>query len=356
MRYVSVDSLQAGMILARPLYRRSDVLLAKGVVLTEQYIRSIKRNGFPGIYIQDALSADIEVEPLISDTLRMETTRRLERIREMAKRDDDGTHTQDFPDITEQIEEIVSELYRNKDVMVNMLDLSTYDNYTFSHSLNVTLVAILLGVTMGLPRADLVGLGTGSLLHDIGKIKISKRILLKDGPLTDEEFEVIKRHPVDGFNYISTRFHLPAKHSATILDHHEKYDGTGYPNHKKGEDISIFGRICSVADVYDALSSRRPYREALPIHECVEYIMAGAFTQFDPEVVRAFTRRIAPYPVGTSVALSNNWVGLVLENYASYSLRPKLRIYQQNGEDVTPFEISLKDDPNYLNVTITGIT
>lgn len=353
MRYVTTEHLQEGMILARPLYRKADVMLARGVVLNERYINSIRRCGFSGVYIQDALSADIDVEPLINDELRMETTRRLARIRELAKFDD-GTTPQKLPDITGQIEDIVSELYRNKDVMVNMMDLSSYDNYTFSHSLNVTLVSILLGVTMKLSRAELVGLGAGALLHDIGKINISKRILLKNGPLTDEEFAVVQKHPQDGFDYISKRIQLPPRHALTILDHHEKYDGTGYPNRKKGEDISTFGRICSVADVYDALSSKRPYRDALPVHECVEYIMAGAHTQFDPDVVSAFTCRIAPYPVGTSVKLSNGWVGLVVKNYASYSLRPRIRIYQQEGQDVTPFEISLHDDPNYLNVTVTG--
>lgn len=355
MRYVATNCLREGMTLARPLYRKTDVLLASGVTLNQQYINSICRCGFSGVYIQDDLSADIEVEPLISDELRMETTRRLAKIRELAKFDDDK-HPQKMPDISAQIEDIVSELCQNKEVMVNMMDLSSYDNYTFSHSLNVTLLSILLGVTMKLTRSDLIGLGSGALLHDIGKIYINKRILLKNGPLTDEEFEIVKKHPKDGYDYISKRYHLPTKHAFTILDHHEKFDGTGYPHGKKGDDISIFGRICSVADVYDALSSKRPYRDALPVHECVEYIMAGAFTQFDPEIVSAFTRRIAPYPMGTSVKLSNGWVGLVVKNYASYSLRPRIRVYQQDGQDITPFEISLNDDPNYLNVTIVGVT
>lgn len=355
MRYVALDSLQEGMKLARPLYRKAEVLLAGGMVLTERYIDAIKRCGFAGVYIEDELSEDIEIEPLISDELRIETTKRLMQIRNLAKLDD-GKPYQKMPDVTHTIEDIVSELCKNKEVMVNMMELSSYDNYTYSHSLNVTLVSILLGTSLLLTHDDLLGLGTGALLHDIGKIHISKRILLKNGPLTDEEFEEVKKHPQDGYDYISKRYHIPTKHLFTILDHHEKFDGTGYPRGKAGDDITIFGRICAVADVYDALSSKRPYREALPVHECVEYIMAGAHTQFDPDVVAAFVRRIAPYPLGTSVKLSNGWCGLVLQNYASYSLRPKLRIYRQDGQAVTPFEISLKDDPDYLNVTIVGVT
>ena len=355
MRFVGANNLREGMILARTLYRKSDVMLAQGIALTQQYITSIQRCGFAGAYIDDELSADIEIEPLISDRLRLETVRQLERIQKFAEMDD-GTHRHRMPDLSSQIEDIVFELSRNKDVMVNMTNLSDYDSYTYTHSVNVCMLSVLLGISLGLSRAELVGLGTGALLHDIGKIYVSKQILLKNGPLTDEEFDTIKKHPKDGYDYIARQFHFPTKYMFTILDHHEKFNGAGYPNHKQGEDISLYGRICAVADVYDALNSKRPYRDSIPVHECVEYLMGAAAAQFDPEMVQAFIRRIAPYPLGTSVKLSNGWVGLVLVNYAEYSLRPRLRIYQKFGQYVTPFEISLKDDPRYLNVTITGVT
>lgn len=353
MRFVVSSCLREGMRLARPLYRKTDVMLAQGIVLTEQYIAGIQRCGYPGVYVDDDLSADLEVNSLISDELRAETVKSLEKVLLIAEMNEN--HTVKLPDIGKQMESIVDEVCRNHDVMVNMLDLSSYDNYTYSHSLNVSLISLAVGMAMGLSRKELVGLGTGTLLHDIGKVYVDKRILLKNGPLNDEEFEVIKKHPRYGYDYITSRYHFPFGHCFAILDHHEKYNGSGYPNRKKGEEISLFGRICAVADVYDALTSKRPYRDALPSYEGVEYVMGGAGSQFDPVVVDAFTRRIAPYPVGTTVKLSNGWAGLVLKNYADCSLRPKLRIYQKNGQDVPPFEISLQDDANYLNVTITGM-
>ena len=352
MRFVATSCLREGMRLARPLYRNLDTLLASGVVLNERYIASIQRCGFPGVYIDDDLSADIEVNTMISDELRRSTTKSLSKIIDMAAT---GSHSSKMPDISSQVESIVDELFTNKDVMVNILDLSSYDDYTCSHSLNVAILSIVLAMGMGFPRSETVGIGGGALLHDIGKVFVSKSILQKNGPLTNEEFDLVKKHPRDGYNYITKRYNIPLRHCDTILDHHEKYDGSGYPNGKKGTDISIFGRICAVADVYDALVSKRPYRDALPPCECVEYIMGGTGTLFDPKVVDVFTQHIAPYPVGTSVKLSNGWTGLVVENYISYSLRPKIRIYEQNGERVTPFEISLKDDFQYLSVTITGI-
>jgi len=351
VRFVAASCLREGMRLARPLYRNIDTMLAAGVVLNEHYISSIHRCGFSGVYIDDDLSADLEIDTMISDELRMETTRSLKKIIDTAAT---GTSLSKPPDINKNVESIVDELFNNRDVMVNMLDLSSYDNYTCSHSLNVAVLSIVLAMGMGFPRSETVGIGAGAILHDIGKVFVNKSILQKNGSLTDEEFAIIKKHPKDGYDYISKRYHIPLRHCDTILDHHEKFDGSGYPNGKKGTDISLFGRICAVADVYDALASKRPYREAIAPCECVEYIMGGADTLFDPKVVDIFSQRIAPYPVGTSVKLSNGWVGLVVENYISYSLRPKLRIYEQDGQRVTPFEISLKDDFSYLSVTIIG--
>ncbi len=353
MRFVASNCLREGMRLARPLYRNVDTMLASGVILTDRYIDSIRRCGFSGVYIDDDLSADIEINTPISDELRCATTKSLTRIIDLAASGSSGTAR--MPDIAPQVESIVDELFENRDIMLNMLDLSSYDNYTCSHSLNVGILSIVLAMGMGFPRSETVGIGAGALLHDIGKVFINKSILQKNGPLTNEEYEIVKKHPKDGYDYISKRYHIPLRHCTTILDHHEKFDGTGYPSGKIGTDISIFGRICAVADVYDALSSKRPYRDAMPPCEAVEYIMGGSDTLFDPKVVDVFTQRIAPYPVGTSVKLSNGWVGLVLENYISYSLRPRIRVYQQDGQFVSPFEISLKDDLNYLNVTITGI-
>ncbi len=354
MRFVTVENLCAGMTLARDLYRNTEIMLAKGVELTQRYVDGINRLGFPGAYIVDELSEDLRIEPVVSDKLRMEVTQRLIEARSFISEEDSGSVRQG-PDVLNQINNVVSELSASSEVMVNIRDLSSYDDYTYSHSLNVMLLSVLLGRTLKLSRDDLVGLGAGALFHDIGKMHVNKRILLKEGALSDEEFEIMKAHPQDGYNDVRNRFSIDEQYLLAILEHHEKFDGSGYPNRKQGDDISLYGRICAVADVYDALNSRRPYREAMPVHECVEYIMSGTGSHFDPEVVDAFLVRIAPYPLGSSVRLSNGWCGLVIKNHLNYGLRPTLRIYEQNGQRVKPFEISLRDDPKYLNVTVMGI-
>lgn len=351
MRFIAVNCLREGMLLAKPLYRGFETMLASGITLNNRYIESIKRCGYSGAYVEDDLSKDIEIVDVISDELRVETMKGLHKIITTAQQ---GEKKARLPDITAQVENIVYELCSNRNIMVNMLDLCSFDSYTYSHSVNVSVLSIILGIAMNFTTSDLVSLGTGSLLHDIGKVFISKEIVQKKGPLTKEEFDKIKMHPHLGYNYILAEYRLSARHCKAILEHHEKYDGTGYPLGKKGNAISLFGRIASVADVYDALTSERPYRKALPPYEGVEYVMACSGSLFDPDVVNAFIKRIAPYPVGISVTLSNGWVGLVIENFVSYCLRPKLRIYEENGVRVEPFEISLKDDYQYLNVTIVG--
>ena len=352
MRFVAANCLREGMRLAKPLYRGTNTMLSSGITLNQMYIDGIQRSGYSGAYIDDDLSQDIEVIDIISDELRMETMKGIRKIITTAQQ---GGKSARPVDISAQVERIVQELSASRDVMVNILDLCSFDSYTYSHSLNVAVLAIVLGIAMNFSVADLVALGCGALLHDIGKVFISKGIIQKTGPLTQEEFEQVKTHSRVGYDYIMAEYRLPPRNCRPILEHHERYDGSGYPAKKRGTEISLYGRITAVADVYDALISERPYRKALPPSEGVEYVMASSGTLFDPEAVNAFTKKIAPYPVGTSVALSNGWIGLVVKNYASYCLRPKVRIYQQGGVAVKPFEISLKDDFSYLNVIISGV-
>jgi HD-GYP domain-containing protein (c-di-GMP phosphodiesterase class II) len=201
----------------------------------------------------------------------------------------------------------------------------------------------------------LTRLGLSAILHDIGKIFINKKIINKPGVLTDEEFEEMKKHSQLGFDYAKEKFQLPPASYTGIIDHHEKFNGMGYPNRKSGSQISLFGRIITLADVFDALSSERPYRPAMKPSEAMEYIMGNSDTMFDPKIASIFIRKIAPYPVGTTVKLSNDCTAIVLENYESVCLRPRVRVIKDNGTDVKPYELDLKNDFSVLNVVIEDV-
>lgn len=353
MRFIPTNCLQEGMRLAKPLYRGDhELMLAEGITLNARYISSIVRLRYLGVYIDDDLSKDIDVVNIISDELRRETMAGIAKIFVTAEQ---GGKACVKLDVNKQVGDIVDELLSNRNMMVNMMDLRSFDSYTYSHSIDVAVLSIIIGISMNYRKDDLIKLGIGALLHDIGKVFIGKDILNKEGPLTPGEFDIVKKHPQMGYDYVAEKYLVPISSRVTIADHHEKYDGSGYPHGKKKSEISFFGRITAVADVYDALISERPYRKALSPSSAMEYIMAGSGTLFDPDVIQVFTRKVAPYPVGTTVELSNGWTGIVLENFESFCLRPRIRIFQKAGKYVEPFEVSLKDDFNYLNVTLSGL-
>lgn len=203
------------------------------------------------------------------------------------------THT-----LKSMVDDIVGKITVNPNAIINMLDLKAFNDYTYYHSVNVAVLSIVVGVSLGLNKNELYKLGLGALLHDIGKVFIPKEILEKKSKLDDEEFEQIQQHSLKGSNYLKEKWDIPIESTIAILNHHEKYDGSGYPLKLKSKKISLFGRIVAVADVFDALTSNRPYRVTFSPSDAMEYIMGGSGTQFDPKIVSAFAKSIVPYPEG----------------------------------------------------------
>ncbi|WP_237562795.1 HD-GYP domain-containing protein [Bacillus dakarensis] len=171
--------------------------------------------------------------------------------------------------------------------LANALD--SRDPYTLNHSENVAKYAVQIAEKMGLPKASCEILRKGSLLHDTGKIGIQEHVLMKNGKLTDEEYEIIKSHPTIGFNMVK---HISDFHSNGVLDiilyHHERYDGKGYAKGLKGEQIPLFARIVAVADTFDAMTSKRVYREKLDLAFTLNVIRNNKGTQFDPYIADVF--------------------------------------------------------------------
>lgn len=354
MRFVPTFCLREGMILGDNLYGGGgELLLVQDTVLTQDYIHSIRKLNYNGIYVDDDISRDIHIVNIINERVRTQTIKVIKDIFICTENGNPVTK-QKFNTMKIQIELIVDEILKNKNIMINMVDLKVFDSYTYFHSVNVAVLSIVLGTSIGFGKKELCNLGFAALLHDIGKVFIKKEILNKDGILSEEEFEEIKKHPSLGCEYVKKGLGVTLSSKMGILDHHERYSGGGYPNDFKGEDISLFGRIIALADVYDALTSDRPYRKAVIASEVIEYIMGSSGTLFDPELVKVFITKIAPYPIGTCVKLSNGLVGIVIENYESYCLRPKIRIFKDGDTEVSPYEIRLADN-GALNITVIDV-
>ena len=354
MRFVPASCLREGMKVAKTLYgRNGERLLNADITLNAKYIDSIQRMKYPGVYIDDDLSKDVEIISTISDELRIETMNGIKKIfLEPRSRLNVGERTDG---VKKQVDSIIDELVANKNMMVNMIDLKCFDNYTYLHSVNVAVLSIVIGLALGLERDILSRLGLSAILHDIGKIFINKQIVNKPAALSAEEFEEMKKHSQLGYDYAKEKFRLPPASYTGIIDHHEKFNGSGYPNGKSGRQISMFGRIITLADVYDALCSERPYRAAMKPSEAMEYVMGNSETMFDPQLTALFIRKVAPYPVGTTVRLSNGYTAIVLENYESVCMRPRVRVIKTDQKDVEPFELNLKADYSLLNIVVEDI-
>lgn len=357
MRFVPVSGLVEGMYVGKSLYDKNNhLLLGKGSIIQRSYIDKISRLGYQGIYVDDEMSSDIEVKDIICDELRRST---ISTIKGVFIKTADPTHKgfdQSMDKTKYLIMNIVEQILDNEDTIVNLIDLKMFDDYTFYHCVNVAVLSILLGTSINLNKDQLLNLGLGAILHDIGKMFVDSSILNKEGSLTKEEYNHIQMHSEYGYRYLKETFAIPSAAYIAVLQHHEKFDGTGYPHRKGKDDISIYGRIIGIADVYDALTSTRPYRKALLPSEAMEYIMANGGVMFDWNLTRKFVQKVAPFPVGTWVQLSNRYQGIVVENYEEACLRPKIKvILDEQNNKVEPHYWNLKDEKDLRNVTITSV-
>ncbi len=341
MRFLTIDKVVPGTRLAKPLYGAHGViLLRENVVLSEAILSRLKLNGYAGLYIEDEISEGIFINDVVDEGLRLKTASRLEYI---------VNQNGNLEEMKSLIAEIVDGIIASGDVEINMNHLWGHHEYTYLHCVNVGILAVSIGIKLNLNRDNLIYLGTAGILHDIGKKYIPIEILDKQGKLSNEEYDLIKRHPVQGFEILVDAMELSSVTRVGVLEHHERYDGSGYPRGLKGDQITIFGRILAVADTYDAMTSDRAYRNAFSASETVEYLMGTGDQLYDSNIIDVFIKCVTVYPVGTCVELSDGTQGIVLKNYSDCVLRPMVR--NINTKEI----IDLKNDSKYLNLCISKI-
>jgi len=211
--------------------------------------------------------------------------------------------------------------------LIHINDLKNYDEYTYHHSLSVSLLSIATGRELGLDQQSLFRLGRCAMLHDIGKQLIPIDIINKKGKLTDEEFNMVKNHPVLGATNLKAAAIGDVELWNGILFHHEKVNGKGYPKGLKGTDIPLFAKIISVADVYDAVTSYRSYRTPMLPSKAFEIISQDINAAFELNVAKAFFSKLELYPANSVVELSDNRIGIVVGSEGASRLRPIVRIW-----------------------------
>jgi HD-GYP domain-containing protein (c-di-GMP phosphodiesterase class II) len=344
MRRILTQNLTPGMKLARPIYASdARVLLGEGVEVQTPYITRLLDMGIMSVYIEDEISQGIKIQDIVSEQTRIEA---INAIRDLTSNFMRGKGI-DARLAKQRVNSIVDDLFYTKDILVNMVDLRTKSDYTFCHMVNVAILSVMTGIALGYNELRLRDLGVGALLHDLGKLKVDESIYNKSDALTAQEYESIKKHSHYGFEMIRQIEDVSVLCAHIAFQHHERYDGQRYPRGLTAEEIHECARIVAVADVFDALTAQRPYRKAMLPYHAVEYLVAMAGTQFDPNLVKAFIDHIAIYPTGSIVELNTQQKAIVVSVNKMNKTRPVVRIFQDESAQrlPKPLEIDLMTHP-----------
>ena len=369
MLIVSVDKLREGMQLADDVYSTSAteyrLLYEKGRFLSYAMIETLRKCGIKTVNIVgkgiEGISANTRGEKSAvrknkrpERVINQNITYALTDLNEIFDGGSEGIKELSVASaqrVDSIADNIISDITGNSDFLANqMIALQNYDDYTYKHCLRVAMLAAGVCEEIGLSEGETKEVVVAGLLHDIGKSNIDHDIIIKPGKLTETEFEEIKRHPLIGYNILKVGGHFSPNVLSGVLFHQEKFDGSGYPTGISGKKIPLVARILSICDVFDALTSNRPYRKPWSVAETEEYILGGSGTHFDLDVTKAFLRAYNPYPVGTLVSLSDGRHGSIVKNNENV-LRPVVRIMGGTGGE----EIDLMNDFRFLTLSVTGL-
>lgn len=349
--------LLAGMRLGQNIFDESGkILLAEGTLLRDSMVERIQKfdletilifveesensNSFETYRYDEASDTgeinDDEVEELVYETrIIMNESLKKFHFNEMVE----------FDKIMLIVSQLIDEILSNEFVTINLVKIKDTDSYLLEHSVNVCLLSIITGIYLGYGKSDLIKLGLGALLHDIGKTQIPENIVNKPEKLTIEEFNVMKKHTELGYLILSNTESISKESTDVILHHHERVDGGGYPKGISGDEIPEFSKIVSLADVFDATTSDRVYRDRIDPYTAVEYILGETDKKFDKQIVRVFLKLIGYYPVGLRVTLNSGEQGIVKKKN---NKKPVVRVLlDENRRPVSGYyEIDLNKNPS----------
>ena len=324
MRRVSLEYLEPGMKIGRTIYSTDGrPLLVAGMVLNTHYIKRLIDYGIGSVFIKDDMFDEIEEPPdLISEQTRLESVRTVKELfhnLESKKRIN-------LQGVKKTVKNLIDEVLSNREILVNFADIRNFDDYTFSHSVQVCVLSIITGISLGLDHIKLKDLATGALIHDIGKTRVDRELLNKPGDLTTEEFIEIKRHAERGFEILRANQDISLLSAHIAYQHHERWDGNGYPRGLREQEIHLYSRIVAVADVFDALVADRPYRKAYSTSQAISLMRRMSGSQFDPGILESYLVNVAEFPIGTVVALSSGEIGVVVDTNREKPILPVVRV------------------------------
>lgn len=342
---IQLKFLYPNMILKGDAYDDNDkLILPAETPITDSFIQNLKVNGVKSIhYIHERLKLKKNVtQSMVSDTSINKALEIIDTIEGNIRKKSDGIPQKE---VNEIIQNFVTDIRNNEDSCLNLLDMLTFDDYTYTHSINVATISILLGKSLNMDDEKLNMLGVAGLLHDIGKTMVPKEILDKPGKLSPDEWTIMKNHPIYSYNLVHAEGNFNPKIEQAILLHHEAYTGGGYPLGNTHDKLDTFSQVISLSDVFDALTSRRPYKDMWAMSDAFTNLMENSGKKFNPQITQVFLRDMVRkineeplYPENSYVLLNTGEVGWVVGFRKSpFSLRPIINIFFNPGRggDIT---------------------
>jgi HD-GYP domain-containing protein (c-di-GMP phosphodiesterase class II) len=353
MKTIKVSALRPGMKFDQPVFIEGDnILVPAGVAIKGKDIERLSRWD-----IEDVFTEGKEIEEAAADAAvklketpawlpkKEEKSRRIyrsavDKVDAIFQDVADGTYLNHEP-IDSVVKDMLDVLRQSKNEMIQLILLGEWIERRLSVSaINCMIISGVIGSTMRLASHRLLQLATGGLLHDIGMLKVEKEILERQGRLASDELNRMRAHAVMGYQIISKEMKYPEEIAMVALQHHEHWDGRGYPRSLKGEDITLFARIVAVSDAYEAMVSERPYRNSIIGYNAMKTVLSDNGKHFDPQVLKAFLESMGIFPIGSVVQLNNSSIGRVIENHTDAPLRPKIELLidefgNQNEESET---------------------
>lgn len=333
---IRTDQAETGMVVAADvLTPNNQLILTKGTVLDERMITKLRFYNIYGLFVYDGVleeeHKDDSYIEMLRSTVEFKKFNRtyVETVNNVEKGFSDvitGSNTQiDIDALLADTDRILHEGRNGAHIFEMLHGIRDYDDLTFVHSLNVSLICSVFGTWLKLPKEEIKILTLGGLLHDIGKMLVPREIITKADKLTEDEFDIIKQHTIKGYQALKD-YPIDIRVKYAALMHHERCDGSGYPNGFKADQIEEFSKIIAIADVYDAMTSNRRYRKAICPFDVIESFERDGFLKYDPKYLMVFMERIVNSYMHNIVRLSDGREGeVVMINKLALS-RPVIRI------------------------------
>jgi HD-GYP domain-containing protein (c-di-GMP phosphodiesterase class II) len=346
-----LDEIKPGMYLSKPLISADGkVLLHEGIVIKERYIDYLRNKGFTSLFVGDIkFQESLDKEDLYSPKYRQEA---IGAAQEAVSHFSVGKGVS-LDKVKKLVSQWIHQLGQKPENMVNVLDIRRKEGYMFSHAVNTCILSIMTGIAMGYDAKQLDELGLAAMLHDVGKIKFPKNVARQfSSKLSRNETEEYRRHPFYSLEVLRGNYTLSVNVLNACFQHHERWNGSGYPMGLKGEVISQYAQIIGIADVYERLIVGMPHRLPTPVYYAAAILTKAAGEYFNPIIIEKFNENVAIYPIGKTVRLNNEQRAVILGVDIKKKAAPIVRITsgQDNSDNNKIIELDLIKNPELFIV------